>query len=137
MYSKHFMFDPKKLNTSPNDDKYCCLFFIYIWNNFLPPDTWEYEKHYILKAEQGLLDGVYTKVEITKIKKGFLNKRKRVKGFFIFMAVPSFKQVKSNYGKKEPCERACSWVIKFSRCLNFGYGKHGIILFFNLNSKWL
>ena len=43
------------------------------------------------------------------------------------MTMSSFKQVQSNYGKKEPCERGCSWIIKFSHCLNFGYGKHGII----------
>ena len=58
--------------------------------------------------------------------KGFLNK-KEFKGFFIFMTVRSLKQVESNYGKKEPCERGCSWIIKFSHCLNFEYGKYGII----------
>ena len=24
-------------------------------------------------------------------------------------------------------ERGCSWIIKFSYCLDFGYHKHGII----------
>ena len=28
--------------------------------------------------------------------------KERVKGFFIFMTMPSFKQVEANYGKKEP-----------------------------------
>ena len=52
-----------------------------------------------------------------------------VKGFFIFMTIPSFKQVESNYGKKEPCGLGCSWTIKFSPCLNFGYCKYGITFF--------
>ena len=70
----------------------------------------------------------YTIIIVTKRErvKGFF-KRERVKGFFIFMTMPSFKQVESNYGKKESCERGCSWIIKFSHCLNFGYGKHSII----------
>ena len=59
----------------------------------------------------------------------FFNKRKRVTGFFVFMTMLSFKQVESNYGKKDPCEQSCSWIIKFSHCLNFGYSKHGIIIF--------
>ena len=43
--------------------------------------------------------------------------------------MPLFKQVKSNYGKKELCEQGCRWVIKFFHCLNFGYRKYGIIIF--------
>ena len=43
------------------------------------------------------------------------------------MTMLSFKEVESNYGKREPCERGCSWIIKFSHCLNFGYRKYGII----------
>ena len=42
------------------------------------------------------------------------------------MTMPSFKQVESNYNKKEPCEQR-SWIIKFSHCLNFGYRKYCII----------
>ena len=38
------------------------VYFWYIRNNFLFPAEWPYEKHYILKAEQGFLDGVYTEV---------------------------------------------------------------------------
>ena len=53
----------------------------------------------------------------------------RVKGFFIFMAMLSFKQVKSNYGKKEPCEQGCCLIIKFFQCLNFGYQEYGMIIF--------
>ena len=45
------------------------------------------------------------------------------------MTMLSFKQVKSNYGKKEPCEQRCCWIIKFSHCLNLGYRKYGIIIF--------
>ena len=70
-----------------------------------------------------------TIIIVTKIKKGCLNKKERVKGFFIFMTMSSFKQVESNYGKKEPCERGCSWIIKFSHCLNFEYCKYSIIIF--------
>ena len=70
-------------------------------------------KDYILKAEQGFLDGVYTEVQISKFihyyhsrknKERFL-KEKRVKGFFIFMSMLSFKHVESNNDK--PCERGC------------------------------
>ena len=45
------------------------------------------------------------------------------------MTMLSFKQIASNYGKKEPCERDCSWIIKFSHCLNFGYRKYGFTIF--------
>ena len=77
---------------------------------------------------------MYTEVSIAKFvhyhhshknEEMFL-KEKMVKGFFTFMPMPSFKQVESNYSKKELCERGCSW-IKFSHCLNFGYHKYGII----------
>ena len=37
------------------------------------------------------------------------------------MTVVSFKQAKSDYGKKEPHERGCCWIIKFSYCLNFEF----------------
>ena len=42
------------------------------------------------------------------------------------MTMPSFKQVESNYGKKEPCQQH-RWIIKFYLCLNFGYRKYDII----------
>ena len=45
------------------------------------------------------------------------------------MTMLSFKQVESNYGKEKPWERGCSWVIKFSHCLNYEYRKYGIIIF--------
>ena len=45
------------------------------------------------------------------------------------MTMLSFKQVESNYGKTEPCEQGCGWIIKFSHCLNFGYSKYAIIIF--------
>ena len=66
---------------------------------------------------------------VKKIKKDFLKKKEKVKGFFIFLTMSSFKQVQSNYGKKERCEQSCSQVIKFSHCLNCGYCKYGIIIF--------
>ena len=69
------------------------------------------------------MSNLYSIIIVTKIKKGFLKKRERVKGkgFFIFMTMLSFKHVESNYGKKERCEQGCSWIIKFSHCLNFRY----------------
>ena len=72
---------------------------------------------------------LYTIIIVTKIKKVFLKKKERVKVFFTFMTMPSLEQVESNYGKKEPCKRGCSWIIKFSHCLNFGYRKYGFIIF--------
>ena len=72
---------------------------------------------------------LYTVMIVAKLKKGFLKKKERVKGFFIFMTMLSFKQVESNYGKKEPCERGCSWIIKFSHYLNFEYRRYGLIIF--------
>ena len=47
---------------------------------------------------------LYTIIILTKIKKDFLKKKERVKDFFIFMTMLSFKQVEYNYGKKDPCE---------------------------------
>ena len=37
------------------------------------------------------------------------------------MTMPSFKQVESKYHNKKPCEQGCSWIIKFSHCLDFVY----------------
>ena len=37
-------------------------------------------------------------------------------------------QLESIYGKKEPCKQGCSWIIKFSYCLNFRYHKYIIFL---------
>ena len=51
------------------------------------------------------LPNLYTIIIVTKIKKGFLNKREKVKGFFIFVTMPPIKQV--NYSKEEPFERGC------------------------------
>ena len=50
------------------------------------------------------------------------------------MTMPSFKQVESNCSKKEPCERGCSWIIKFCHCLDFGYHKYGIIFLIRTQS---
>ena len=43
------------------------------------------------------------------------------------MTMLSFKQGESNYDKKEACQRGCTWMIKFSHCLNFGYRECGIV----------
>ena len=58
------------------------------------------------------LPDLYTIIIVTKIKKGFLKKKERVNGLFIFMTMQSFKQVESNYGKKEPYKRGCSQIVK-------------------------
>ena len=42
------------------------------------------------------LPNLFTIIIVTKVKKGFLQKKERVKGFFIFMNMLSFKQVESN-----------------------------------------
>ena len=72
---------------------------------------------------------LYTITVITKIRKGFLKKKERVKGLFLWLC----HQVKSNYTKNEPCKRDCSWMISFFNYLDFGYCKYGI--FFQLVLK--
>ena len=62
-----------------------------------------------------------------KNKERFLKEKRKGKRFLYFMAMPSFKQVEANYDEEEPCERGCSWIVKFYHCLNFGYRKYGII----------
>ena len=54
---------------------------------------------YVLKFRS---PNLYTIIILTKIKKHFLKEEERVKGFFVFMTMLSFKLVESNYGKKEP-----------------------------------
>ena len=39
--------------------------------------------------------------------------------YLFFVTILSFTQVESNYGKEEQCERGCSWIIKFSHCMDF------------------
>ena len=51
---------PKKLKHIFSEDKYYCLFLIYT-KQFDISKQFK-EKHYILKVEQGFLDGVYTEV---------------------------------------------------------------------------
>ena len=59
---------------------------------------------YILKFRS---PNLYTIIIVTKIKKRFLKKKEKVKGFFIFTTMLSLKQVKSNYGiKKGPMNNA-------------------------------
>ena len=73
---------------------------------------------YILKFRP---PNLYTIIIVAKIKKGFLKKKGRVKGFFIFISMLSFKQVESNNDQKEPRDRGGGWIIKFSHRLNFEY----------------
>ena len=73
---------------------------------------------YILKFR---LPNLCTIIIVAKIKKVSLRKKERVKGFFIFMSMLSFKEVESNSDKKEHCDRDGSWIIRFCQCLNFGY----------------
>ena len=63
---------------------------------------------------------LYTISIVTKVKKGFLKKNGWKVSLF-FWTILSFKQVESNWGKKEPYKQGCGWIIKFSHCLNFGY----------------
>ena len=56
-----------------------------------------------------------TIIIVTKIRKGFLKKKERIKGFVIFMTVPTFKQVESSYNKRQPFG-----ARKFFHGLNFG-----------------
>ena len=58
---RNSIFDPKDQITSSTTIN-IAVCFLYIRNNFFLPAAWQYEKHYIIKAEQGLLDGVYTEV---------------------------------------------------------------------------
>ena len=62
---------------------------------------------------------LHTIIIVTKINKGFLKKKERVKRFFVFMTMLSFKQFESNCSKKEPC----------THCLNFEYHNYGITIF--------
>ena len=66
------------------------------------------------------ISNLYTIIIVTKIEKGFLKKKESVKGFFIFMSMLSFKENELNNDKKEHYEQGCSWIIKFSHCLDFG-----------------
>ena len=65
---------------------------------------------------------LYTIIIVAKIKKNFLQKKEMVKGFFIFfifdfssffICMLWFKQVESNYGKKEPLERVLIELLSF------------------------
>ena len=55
---------------------------------------------------------LYIIIIVTDIKKDFLKKKERVKGFFIFITMVSFKQVESNYGKS-PTDKVVVRLISF------------------------
>ena len=105
------------------------VYFWYIWKNFLLPAVWLRKTINIKSWTRLFRMDVYIEVLIAKFihyhhshkNRGFLKKKERVKGFFIFMTMPSFRQVESKYCKKKPCERGCGWIIKLSHCLDFGY----------------
>ena len=59
------------------------------------------------------LPNLYPITIVTK-KERFLKEKKRERIFFIFMTMLSFKQVESNYGKKEPCKQGCVGLLIFS-----------------------
>ena len=80
---------------------------------------------YILKFRSSNL---YTIIIVAKINKVLLNKKERVKGFFIFMNMLSFQTI----WKKKPCERGCSRIIKFSHFLN---SVNMVSLFFQFEPK--
>ena len=111
------MSDSKKLNYVFNNSKDYCLVFTFTKqfsvSNYMTVvkifhiKSWKrlFRWGYILKFR---LPNLYT---IIIVAKGFLNRKERVKGFFIFMSMLSFKQVESNKDKEEPCKRGSSWIM--------------------------
>ena len=90
----------------------CCFIQAVTFSVFENMIHFFWVKHYILKAEQGFLDAVYTEVWIAKFahyhhshrnKERFLREKRKGKRFLYFY----------DYGKKAPCERGCSWIIVF------------------------
>ena len=82
------------------------------------------------------LPNLYMIIKFTKIKKGFWNKKRKGERFFFKFLFYLFKKNVCHYASKlivttvrEACERGCSWIIKFSHYLDFGYCKDGIIIF--------
>ena len=96
--------------------------YILIYTKQLSPSSYmTVRKTLHIKSWTRFLEGVYTDVSITTFvhyhhshenKERFLKKKKRVKGLFVFMTMLSFKQVKSSFGKKQPFEQGCSWIIR-------------------------
>ena len=126
----------QKLNHVFKDNKYYCLFFIYMKQlspfNYVAVVTKLHIKSWTSLFRWGIYWGldhqICTLSSESQKKERFLKEKRKSKSF-IFMTMLSFNQIKSNYSKKGPCERGCSWIIKFSHCLNFGYYKYGIIIF--------
>ena len=99
----------QKLNHLFNNNKCQCLFLMYTKQ---------------LSTSWGVCWSLDCQIcTLSKIKKRLLKKEK-VKGFFIFMTILSFKQVEYKYSKKKPCKQGCSSIIKFSHCLSFEYCKY-------------
>ena len=79
------------------------------------------KKYYVLRVERGFSDGVilkfrlpnlYTIIVLTKIKKDFLKEEVRVKGFFLFMTMLSFKEVESMV-KRSPTNEVVVGLLSF------------------------
>ena len=67
------------------------------------------------------------------MKKGFLKKKERVKGFFIFMTMHFYSSILNLTTIRKPCEQDCNRIIKFSHCLTFD--TINIELFFQFKLK--
>ena len=97
------------MNHVLSDDKFYFLFLIY--SKQLSPSSYMTERRGCVMKFRS--PDLYTIIIVTKTKKGFLKKKKRVNGLFIFMTMTSFKQVESNYRRKDPYERGCGWIVTF------------------------
>ena len=75
----------------------CCFIQAVTFSVFENMIHFFWVKHYILKAEQGFLDAVYSH----RNKERFLREKRKGKRFLYFY----------DYGKKAPCERGCSWIV--------------------------
>ena len=111
---------PKESNHVFKEDKYYSLLIIYIYIYiYIYKTTSSYIEVYLPKF-------VHYHLVIT-IKKGFLKKKRKRKRFLYFYDYTIIQASWTKLRKKEPCKQGCSWIIKFSHWLNFGYLKYGII----------
>ena len=102
----------QKMNHIFNENKYYCLFLIYTKQLSLFSYMTVRKTLHIKSWTRLFRWGVYLSLDqqictLSSESKGFLKK----KAFFIFKTMLSFKQVESNYGKKEHCERSCSRIV--------------------------
>ena len=86
---------------------------------------------YILKVRS---PNLYIVIIVTKIKKGFLKKKEKVKGFFIFLTMLLFKQVESNYTvRRSPTNKVAVTLLNF--LIVWTLDTVNIILFFQFELK--